>query len=434
MKYQKLIFVFVLFFSLIFRLYLAPSTFHQDLLSQADWGQYIYNNSPKNFYQYNVWTFSWPNHPPLTSLWYGFAYHIFRESSLALHRSSLFLINHTPKFYFFTPFHQFVDSYDRLVSPEKPFPLGFLLCLKLLPILADILIAIIIFNIASKKTKWPIIFPTIYLTSPFSWYISSLWGQTDPLAYLFTLLSFLSISATIPSIILFYIGAAIKPTSLVLAPLFLFLIIKTKSKLIPVILGILICLCLTQVTFKAFSPHNNTYQFTINTLLPRLSDRPSRLTTNSYNFWHLITLDRGLSAKTKLMGFSGNFWGILIYIILNIFSFSLLKKINQKTIFSAFFIVSFGSWLFLTNMLDRYSFAGIITGLILTIYYPKTFFYWLTLSLVYWLNLFRGWWYPVSFEFLKDIMVYKNHIFGYIPSLLNTTIFFIFTQKISQKH
>lgn len=425
MTKPTLFFVIILFISMIFRLILSPIIFHADLLSQASWGLHVSQTGPSTLYSHNKWIFAWPNHPPLASLAYGYAHQLYLSISLRLHQSLLFIDKYHLPFPYYSQYQQFVQEFEPIVSPQIPFSFGFLVSLKIIPIMADLLIAILIYQIASRLRPKPLLYPLLYLCSPFSWYISSLWGQTDQLACFFTLFSFLLLPRqTLLSVVSIFISIMLKPTSLFVAPLFLYLLLRLRPQFLTLLASSVICVFLTFLIFQPFSPDMNIIDFTLNHLLPRLADRPSRLTTNSYNFWHIFVLDQGLSSRF------GDIFGLAIYTLLNLFSFRLLRQITPKTIIASLFIISFGSWLFLTNMLDRYSFLGIISGLVLTIYFSHTLRYWLILSIIFWLNLFRGWWYPGSFYFLKSIMTVNHGLFGIIPSLTNLLVYFLIIKSL----
>jgi len=414
---KKYLLFLIILFALFFRFFLSSKTFHQDLLSQAGWGEYIYHAGSKGFYSHSVWTFSWPNHPPLTSLYYGYCYKLYRQLSLRLHQSVLFLNKRGLNW---DSYNQFVGSFGQILSPESPYPRGYLLTLKIFPIIFDTLLALLIFFLARNSCNRPLLYVFTYLISPFSWYISSLWGQSDQISAFLTMLSFLILlKYPIFSIILFYLGVSIKPTSIFLLPLFLFILFKNRIGLNKILLGGFICLIINYFIFRAFTD-TNLYNFTFNILLPRLFDRPPRLTTNAYNFWHIFALDKGLSDQTKFLFIPANIWSGIFYMIINILAFRIVKVKNNKSIMAAIFIVGFGSWLFLTNMLDRYSFIGIISGLILSIYHPKIIRYWLILSIIYWLNLFRGWWFPEFLSPLKYLLTTNNYIAGLFLSIGNT--------------
>ena len=57
-------------------------------------------------------------------------------------------------------------------------------------------------------------------------------------------------------------------------------------------------------------------------------------------------------------------WGYLAFLILNFFAFVWTNKKEYPRVFGAMFIIGTGSTLFLTNMMERYFFAGIVSGLL----------------------------------------------------------------------
>lgn len=287
----------------------------------------------------------------------------------------------------------------------------------------DVLIGALIFYLANINKVSSFKYLLIYLLSPFSWYISSLWGQTDQISVFLTLISFLLIvKYTIPAIVIFFLGISIKPTVIFLVPLFIFILIKNKIRLDKIVIGGLISLFLLFYIFNFFT-NVNIIDFTFKILLPRIFDRPPRLTTNSYNFWHIFALDRGWSDQKNFFWIPANIWSILFYIYINLIAFRLVKVKNNKSMFGAIFTVGFGSWLFLTNMLDRYSFIGIVSCLISSIYNPKIFKYWIILSIIYWLNLYRGWWFPEFIWPLKHLLTTNNYIAGFFLSITNVYIY-----------
>jgi len=417
---SKIILVLILSIAFVFRLVLAPKIFNGDLLSQADWGEYVAYRGPMNLYSQNVWVFYWPNHPPLTNIYYGFCFDVFKELSLRLHQSVLLF----KKIHIYSrPYFDFVSSFDLRVSPGVPFSLGYMLSLKLFPILADIVFGLVIFILAINNKQNAYKYVLAYLFLPFSWYLSSLWGQTDQLAFLFVFIAFLLVlKYPFWSIILFFVGGSLKPTSIFLVPLYLFILYKSKPKYLFVFWGILFCLILNYFIFTSFTDEGFP-KFTFERLLPRLFDKPSRLTTNSFNFWHMFVLQRNVASNTVVFIFSGKVWSLILLSILNIFAFLKFKMLNFKSIAFALFTVSFGSWFFATEMLDRYAFAGIVSGLALTIYYPKLFKYWILISFIFWINLFRGWWYPGQLHLLQNLLEWNNYSIGFLLSLTNFLVY-----------
>ena len=224
----------VLFIALVFRLIISPWPLHVDLLSHAEWGEQIFKHGTKGFYEQSIWTYSWPTQPPLASYMNGLERNIY-QFLLELFRN----IGHTIVKYHLAPWYMrwwfaFTIWFDQAkYSVEVGYPIGYFMSIKLLPILADLGIATVLYKVAKKKSKKPLLWSTIYLFSPFSWYLSSLWGQNDQISFLFLLLAFFFESQRrLPVLtpLLFAISVALKPTSLIFSPFFLFVYLKNHHK------------------------------------------------------------------------------------------------------------------------------------------------------------------------------------------------------------
>ena len=74
------------------------------------------------------------------------------------------------------------------------------------------------------------------------------------------------------------------------------------------------------------------------------------------------------------------------------------------------FVISAGSFMFMTGMLDRYLYAGMLFGLILVATQFRLLKWWLVWSVIFWLNLYNQWWIPASFEPLKQFMLVYDSI------------------------
>lgn len=415
---KKLALVFILFLGLLFRFYLSTKSFHVDLLIQAGWGEYVGSIGPINFYENTVWVFSWPNHPPLISLLYGLSYRLYTYLYYFLPRTSLYLIHHSllpPPF--ILSYVSFVNSFNTTVSPEEPFPLGFLLCLKLWPILSDLFLATLIYIIANRYSKHALLFSSLYILSPFSIFLSSAWGQTDQLSFLPILLAFLALSSipllTMP---LFWLGLSLKPTALLLVPSLILLWKKYHPPHKYIFIGVIFCFLFTYLYTNPFS-NQPAFPYLIHEIIPKVFNRGGiRLTTNSYNFWHIFTHGQPVSDSTIYFLLPSKYFAYFFVFLIHIYAWT--KTHKQKSLFSIFtflFIVSGGVWMFSSNMLDRYFFPAICFGLIICIYKPKLLLFWLPMSFIFLLNLARGYWYE-----------YSNILESILP-LLNTFLYLIMT-------
>lgn len=428
-KYLPISIIFSLAIALRFAL--SPTGFHVDIFSNAAWGEWIGENGPLGFYNNNIWVYSWPTQPPLVNLLYGFTHNLYLWFLELLRQSANVIVK-----YHLAPGHmlwwfKFVIWFDNPLSTEIWFPYGFLVSIKAIAIIADLAIAALIAWLAKSLKRNPIIWSAIYLFSPFTWYLSALWGQYDQLAYLFALTSFLSL-IKLPGIspLLMAISISLKPTTIIFAPLYLWLYVKRKPKTKAILFGAATSLLFTYSTLRAFTT-GSIILFIKEVLIPKIIFKSEfRVSTNAYNFWHILTLDKAMGDTTKFLFLPAKIWGLLAFTIINIKTFKHTKTLNYKNIFSSLFIIGAGGWLFMTNMLDRYFFAGVVGGLFVTIYQPKLFKYWLVASLIFCLNLFRGWWFPDSFLFLKDAITANNGIAGLFLSIANVLVCLIMIKNV----
>jgi len=423
--------VLVFLSALALRFALSPVGFHVDIFSNAGWGEWIGVNGTLGFYTNNIWVYSWPTQPPLVSLTYGFAYNLYIWFLELLRTSANTIVK-----YHLAPGHmlwwfRFVIWFDNPISTEIWFPYGFLVSIKSIAIIADVAIAGIVYWWAKKLKKNPLVWSAIYLFSPFTWYLSALWGQYDQVAYLFALSSFLLlIKFPVISPILMAISISLKPTTIIFVPLYLFLYFKRKPKVKTIIFGAGISIIVTYLTLRAFTTADLLI-FVKEVLIPKIIYKAEfRVSTNAYNFWHIFTLGKALDQNTKFLFVSAKIWGLLAYTLISIKTFMQIKSLNYKTIFNSLFIIGAGSWLFLTNMLDRYFFAGVVGGLFVTMHHPKLFKYWLITSLIFGLNLYRGWWFPESLVFVKHALIDGNGIAGFFLSIANVWIYLIMAKNI----
>lgn len=419
--------IFIL--ALALRLTLSPLAFHVDILSFAGWGQWIYLHGPMGFYENSTWIYSWPTQPPFVNLIYGF------DNWLYVFLLQMFrdIANIIVRFHL-APGHMiwwfsFTKWFDTAkVSGESVFTIGYLSTIKMLPALADLGIAGLIYWITktSKKVKRPPLWAAVYLFSPFAFYLSSLWGQYDQFAFLPVFLALiLEANKKVPVItpFLFALGIAIKPTSILILPFFIYIYFKNYHKKTEIIISLVLIAVLYFITTKVFT-NQDIYTFSSTTLYDKIFLKSaSRLSTNSFNFWRIFQKTGGEPSDFRFLFIPANIWSVVAFIILNIIAFKKAATITIKNVFSGAFIVSAGSWLFMTNMLERYFFAGIVTGLVVTIFNPKAFKYWLILSLIFVINLYSGWWFPEFLTPLRLALIWQGGILTKFLALTNIFLF-----------
>lgn len=414
--------------ALVFRLLISPLGFHVDIFSNAGWGQWIYQNGTLGFYEATGWIYSSPTQPPFVSLIYGFNNYLY-VFLLETFRD----LGHTIVKYHLAPgkmvwFFEFTKWFDiGKVNDEAVYITGYLATIKILPILADLGIASIIYLIAKEqKAKVPTIWPLIYLVSPFSWYLSGLWGQYDQLSFLPILLAFILESKKkfpILTPILFALSIAIKPTSLILVPIFIYIYIRNSHKKIEMAtsgISIFIFFYATTNVFTNIGPIEYSWEVLSQKIFNKSA---TRLSANSFNFWRIFQTNNIQTAETTFLFLPAYIWSYTAYAVLNLYAVKLLKKVNLKSTLTAVFIVSAGSFLFMTNMLDRYFFAGIVSGLIICIFNHRLLKYWLILSLIFWINLYNQWWFPEFLEPLYKTLTWQDGLITKLLSIINVIVF-----------
>ncbi|MFH0937185.1 MAG: hypothetical protein V1808_02745 [Candidatus Daviesbacteria bacterium] len=418
--------IFIFFIAFAFRWLLLQYGNHGDLLVNTAWGEWIYKYGAKGFYEAEGWIYSSPTQPPLINLLYGFNFYLYDRLQFLFTTMGVLIANYhlipTKMIWFF----DFTKWFGMSFYQDTPFRIGALISMKLLAVFSDILIGVIIYSLAKKMTPTRAIWwVAAYLFMPVSWYLSALWGQYDQISFLFLLITFLMLEKKLFIFAPVFLAVSIgfKPTSLIFIPLFLFLYFKLK----PNIKEILISLILATLTILGpimLFADKNMLGFIAQELIPRIFFKSEfRVSTNAFNFWHILIGDQALNQNTLFLFIPAKIWGWGAFIILNIFTFLKIKQINKQNIFEAMFLIGIGSWLFLTNMLDRYIFSGLIVLLIFSIYQPKIFKYWLILAIIFCLNLFNHWWFPNNLQFLKDLMIWQDSLITRALSFINLITF-----------
>ncbi|MBI2590569.1 MAG: hypothetical protein HYW33_01670 [Candidatus Blackburnbacteria bacterium] len=413
---------------------MSPLAFHADLLTLAEWGQWIYEHSSQEFYANRVWIYAWPTQTPLFNLILKFNYYLYFDKLTWLFSYvSAVLQNHNilPGFELWS--RNFVNWWGHSFYSDTPFTWGQLIAIKIPVILADLLIGLLVWRTVLKThMARPLLWTAVYLFSPFSWYLSSVWGQYDQVSVLFLLLAFILAfsESSLSFLAMPFLAAsvAVKPTTLIFVPLFVFILFIKKVKPIYIVAGLLSAAVVLFAPLVQFT-HDNVLHFALNDLKRIVFDKSEmRLTTNSFNFWHIFVGNKALGQNAKFLLIPANIWGYLSVAILNVWAVKKLKIRSLENLFLAIFIVGFGSWLFLTNMLERYILGGIVAGFLLTIYRPQLLKYWLILSAIFLLNLYHGFWFP-HLPFLQSVLKVNEGVLTRFLSLLNVILFFIFLRK-----
>ncbi|MPM69346.1 hypothetical protein SDC9_116291 [bioreactor metagenome] len=293
-------------------------------------------------------------------------------------------------------------------------------------ILADILIAGVIFYICKINNKNWKKFVLLYLLLPFSWYLSSVWGQSDQLSFLFLIIAFILLRSKkypIWSPLIFAIAVSLKPNCILLILIFLFIWYKQKQTIGKLILGGLIAVFFVLWTVSWFTD-TNPLLFSIKMIKGSLI-REGLMTANAFNFWYIWFPfpQRVVFETTKYIGLSAKNWGYVLFLITTFLAMKVVKYKKMETIFGAMFIAGFGSWMFMTGMHERYSFFAIVALLFYSIYKKKYLKYFIILSTIYFLAMFHVFVFITKLLIIKDIFAWNVQIVPRILSLINLFIY-----------
>jgi len=408
--------VFLLF---LIRFVFAFLIYHPDVRNHVDWGIRFFEYGPSKFYapESNVWSYTWPNQPPGSILIYAFV----RKLYEALYSFFWFLNTSIPLF----P-SNLMYGIEHNLYPSL---------LQLPAIIADGGIALLIYKILKriKDTKTGQYGALLFLLNPVIWYNSAIWGQTDSIVNFFVLLAFYFVykKKLFFSILSFAISLYIKVSLAVFAPIFLLILFK-KYKVIDilkysiVVFGIILLITLPFSVGSGKDPISflvYLYQEKV------LTEQLQVITANAFNLWATLTGIHERPHSLPLLGLTYQFWGYILFgfLFFPIF-YSLWKKENEKKTYFVIALTAFISWMFLTNMHERYlyplfPYLTIIAALNLTLI-P---IYWL-ISIVNLLNLYNFWWYP-EISVVKQFLSFGDRLMPRVFGVVNLGIFILIYKK-----
>lgn len=370
----------VLFFGFLIRIYFVDKYINVsgDLLLYADWGQKFWEYGSKNFYFVKDWYYSPPNYPPIISLIYAFSYWLYDHK------------------YVLAQLHNIVRLYPSEFI-EYFYKYGYYLLLKLPAIIADLGLGILIYKTVlflTKSFNKALLGLAIYVFNPVSILLSAIWGQTDSLIAFFALLSFLLLlkKRFIFSMVFCFISLFIKPNWIYLFPLYLYFLIRFKPKFRDYVIGGALVFVIFYLT-SSFFTSNGVIGFSnwlISERLIRTATIAQKASVSAFNFYTLFFKFDSTSDKIPILGIPANVFSMGIYLLLNValvFNFK-KRKVHEFDLLYSVFILGFGIYLFMTNMLERYFFPAFVPLIILAMYKFKIFKYFFLINLAVFANLF----------------------------------------------
>lgn len=407
---------------------------HHDLLTNAGWGEWISKQGPYGFYENNIWIYSWPTQLPLINLIYGFNYYLYQQLSTFFANAGVFIAIHRLAPTYMLWFFNFSKWFNSSLFGVTHYPIGFLISMKILPIIADLMISGFIYLMALRlKYAKPLLLPLLFLLLPFSWYTSAVWGQYDQFAALCLLISLFLLYKRnfLLSALFIFISFEVKPTVVVFTPFFFFYFFFQKPNIINLITtlsGLLAAFYLTTNPFVTSS----IVPYTMNIIYPKVfnSDRYG-LVNHAFNFWQLLAPFGGWSTTFFLLKIPALWWGSIAIAIFNFWGILLVvRKNNFQNLIIAAYIIAAGSYIFGVGMVDRYLFPATLFLGLLVIYQPKVLIWWVITLLLFSANLFYSWGYPI----LTDLTSWKDANIIRLFSFAQMATFIICLQKLHVFH
>ncbi|MFZ3069205.1 MAG: hypothetical protein WA052_02700 [Microgenomates group bacterium] len=324
----KRLFWIILILGLVIRLVLAYFQYSGDIKNHFVWGNGFLEN-PVDFYSRHFAGYNDPNYPPLAIIFFAAANLLHQAVS-----SFLLLLNRT--FSFFPSF-----IVPLIIHENTRFAF-----LKLPGIIADIFTFTIIYKFLTKqKSKRPLLLASLYLFNPAVIYISSVWGQIEPLTNLFLVWS-LYIALYSPlryfSILVFALGVLTKQTTLWFGPLYLILWLKQLTK-DEIFRGLVLSLGAFFASFLLFRIGPSS---AISIYFQTLSGSSTLVSDAAWNIWHFL-FPPGTEDAITIKGISVRSLSIFILfsslfylIIKELKNFSMSRFLNHLFIWSllVFFI------------------------------------------------------------------------------------------------
>jgi hypothetical protein len=103
-----------------------------------------------------------------------------------------------------------------------------------------------------------------------------------------------------------------------------------------------------------------------------------------------------------------------------------LKHRSFKALLVSLMLISGGSYVFMTGMVDRYYYLTAITMIMLLGYYPRLAVYVITSLVLFSINLVYTWGYPI----IPIGAVWNNNLLIQLFSLLQTLTFIVVSKKL----
>jgi len=410
-KKQTLLFVLILLFALVFRLFLSSLAHHGDLNNNISWGKIASEKGLKGFYELEEWPYSVPNQPPLSIIMFSGLYKIWEPSPSFIWDLNLKL--------------RFFPSKWIWFWDEK----GLSIIIKMTAVIADLGISILLYRYLKKKgkDKQAFIIALVWLFNPIAWYNSSVWGQSDSIVNFFGLLSLLLLfdRKLILAVSAIAVSVLFKGSLVIFLPILLIVSLIQKYKVKEWVLSILSSLFVVVASTIWFHPKVDIISWIFNLYQKRIfPGEIGDLSANAFNFWNIVAKGEKVLDSISYLGLPARVWGFVIFSVISLFVLvKLIKsKFSEEKIIFALVIMGFASFLFLTRVHERYLYPIFPFMTALLFYKKKLIPIYIVLSIVFLLNMFNLWWYP-TINGLFKLLTFKEGLITIVLSWINMLIF-----------
>jgi len=406
---------------IIFRVVLAFVVWHPDVNNHIDWGIRFFDYGPQEFYSpdANVWSYTWPNQPPGTTLMFAGIYQIY----LFVFSILTWINQNIPLF----PSDVMFFLEDRLYPAMLQLP----------AIIADLGIALLIYRIVKKHSSEKIAKAgaLLFLINPAVWFNSSVWGQYDAVINFFGLLSFYSLyrKKYLITFLALALSIYIKISLAIFIPILLVLILQQKIKLKILVKPIIITVIVFSLVTFLFSYPNNPITWLYDVYTKKvLYQQLHVITANAFNVWAALTGIHEQPDSLVWGPFSYQFWGYILYTPIYLFSlWKIWKSKNEIKAYTWIAVIAFATFVLMTNMHERYIYPLFPYFTVVVVLNPRIIWLYVSVSIISLLNLYNFWFTP-RIEPVVKIMEYGDRLAPRILGAVNTGLFVLFLKKINK--
>ncbi len=412
---------FIFFSALLIRLSLLYLDYSWDVNNHMVWARDFWNRGTPGLYETissNVFAYLYPNYPPLAIYLFALVYPL-----QGILHGIAWWINLTLPFF---------PSKLIFFMETQTFLAGLF---KLPAIIGDLGLAGLVYLFAKRivpknKNLQKISFLFI-LFNPVFIFNSALWGQIDVLPVFFVLLALYSVlyrkNYFLPAFWLL-VSLLIKPTMIIVLPLFIFLYVK-KYGIKKSLISLSVCNALFWISFIPFYRTGNVLLFPYQTYFDGVLMAQSLpyVTNGAYNFWKLFPWLDGVKDTALFLGLTYRIWGYIIAGALHVVIIRrVLKLKNTNAMWTGFFLSGMATVLFLTKMPERYTLLPLVFLLIASFKNPRLLKWFVILSIISFLNHYHSW-AVLKIDFLFNFL---DKPVGYISlSLIHVAAFGYFLKK-----